>query len=74
MESNDSPEIPDSGETSDIPGLYSGQKETERTPNSILQSDFINNDRKEMKLKLRTEKRKHKIKQNKFIGRETLNR
>ena len=29
MESNDSPEIPDRGETSDIPGLPSGA-ETER--------------------------------------------
>ena len=26
MESNDSPEIPDRGETSDIPGLPSGDK------------------------------------------------
>ena len=27
MESNDSPEIPDRGETSDIPGLPSGENE-----------------------------------------------
>ena len=30
MESNDSPEIPDRGETSDIPGLPSGGKEERR--------------------------------------------
>ena len=29
MESNDSPEIPDRGETSDIPGLPSGERERE---------------------------------------------
>ena len=30
MESNDSPEIPDRGETSDIPGLPSGYEEKRR--------------------------------------------
>ena len=30
MESNDSPEIPDMGETSDIPGLPSRERERER--------------------------------------------
>ena len=30
MESNDSPEIPDRGETSDIPGLPSGASQLER--------------------------------------------
>ena len=30
MESNDSPEIPDRGETSDIPGLPSGAEKVKR--------------------------------------------
>ena len=30
MESNDSPEIPDRGETSDIPGLPSGEGEEDK--------------------------------------------
>ena len=32
VESNDSPEIPDSGETSDIPGLHSGRVYTMHAP------------------------------------------
>ena len=30
MESNDSPEIPDGGETSDIPGFPSGEREKKK--------------------------------------------
>ena len=38
MESNDSPEIPDRGETSDIPGLPSGASlETDRGHREILE-------------------------------------
>ena len=32
VESNDSPEIPDSGETSDLPGLHSGRVYTMQAP------------------------------------------
>ena len=34
MESNDSPEIPERGETSDIPGLPSGEMSKEEIPGS----------------------------------------
>ena len=34
MESNDSPEIPDRGETSDIPGLPSGKKKKKKKNNN----------------------------------------
>ena len=35
MESNDSPEIPDRGETSDIPGLPSGGRQRKRWEDNI---------------------------------------
>ena len=43
MESSDSPEIPDRGETSDIPGLPSG--DTKRISDAVLKKDnkFNNN-------------------------------
>ena len=41
MESNDSPEIPDRGETSDIPGLPSGRQEEEEGQNSRVHDDTV---------------------------------
>ena len=47
MESNDSPEIPDSGETSDIPGLPSGgereRSEREKTERRETEKMTCNN-------------------------------
>ena len=40
MESNDSPEIPDRGETSDIPGLPLGTGETEEVEVIIKFAQF----------------------------------
>ena len=41
MESNDSPEIPDRGETSDIPGLPSRGVEAEETFHPELPQNYI---------------------------------
>ena len=50
MESNDSPEIPDRGETSDIPGLPSGEKKKNNNNNNIINNSRYTNKNKNKKL------------------------
>ena len=55
MESNDSPEIPDRGETSDIPGLPSGGRSVRLSANKITKK------KKKLVLKVLKKRKKESV-------------